>query len=87
MALLPEYEARLRNAGQRAAYYEKVVRTEDERLFEARYTAYSDRGVMDYMRDVLALLCEEELLGEADVMSFLALIQRTEAGISIWSTK
>ena len=87
MALLPEYEARLHNAGQRAAYYEKVVRTEDERLFEARYTSYSDRGVMDYMRDVLALLCEEELLGEADVMSFLALIQRTEAGISIWSTK
>ena len=85
--LLPEYEARLQNAGQRAAYYEKATRTEDERLFEERYTSYSDRGVMDYMRDVLALLCEEELLDEAEAMPLLALIQRTEAGISIWSGK
>ncbi len=86
-ALLPEYEARLQNAGQRTAYYEKAVRTEDERLFEECYTSYSDRGVMDYMRDVLALLCEEELLDKAEAMSLLELIQRTEAGISIWSMK
>ncbi len=87
MTLLPEYEARLHSAGQRAAYYEKAVRTEDERLFEARYTSYSDRGVMDYVRDVLALLCAEELLAEAEAMPLLALIQRTEAGMSIWSMK
>lgn len=86
-ALLPEYEARLQNAGQRAAYYEKAVQTEDERLFEERYTSYSDRGVMDYMRDVLALLCEEELLDEKEAMPLLELIQRTEAGVSIWSGK
>ena len=42
---------------------------------------------MDYMRDVLALLCEEELLDKAEAMSLLELIQRTEAGISIWSMK
>ena len=85
--LLPEYEARLQNAGQRAAYYEKAARTEDERLFEERYTSYSDRGVMDYMQDVLTLLCEEELLAKTEAMPLLALIRRTEAGASIWNTK
>ena len=87
MTLLPEYEARLRNAFQRAAYYEKAARTEDERLFEERYTSYSDRGVMDYVQDVLALLCEEELLSETEAMPLLALIRRTEVGVSIWSMK
>lgn len=85
--LLPEYETRLQNAAQRAAYYEKAVRTEDERLFEERYTSYSDRGVMDYMQDVLTLLCEEELLSETEAMPLLALIRRTETGASIWNTK
>jgi hypothetical protein len=63
------------------------MQTEDERLFEERYTSFSDRGVMDYIRDVLTLLCEEKLLDEAEAMPLLELIQRTEAGMSIWSTK
>jgi len=87
MTLLHEYEARLRNTGQRVAYYEKAANTELERLFEERYTSYSDRGVMDYVRDVLALLCEEGLLDEAEAMPSLALIQRTAAGMSLWNTK
>lgn len=87
LTLLPEYEARLRNAVQRVAYYERAARTESERLFEERYTSYSDRGVMDYMHDVLALLCEEELLSEAEAMPFLALIRRTDVGVSIWGMK
>jgi hypothetical protein len=87
MALLPEYETRLSNAAQRAAYYEKAIQTEDERLFEERYTSYSDKGVMDYMRDVLTLLSEEKLLDEAEALPLLELIQRTEAGMSIWSMK
>lgn len=87
LTLLPEYEARLRNAVQRVAYYEKAARTQDERLFEERYTSYSDTGVMDYVHDVLALLCEEELLPETEAMPFLTLIRRTDAGESIWGTK
>ena len=42
---------------------------------------------MDYMQDVLTLLCEEELLSETEAMPLLALIRRTEAGASIWNTK
>ena len=85
--LLPEYETRLQNAEQRAAYYEKAVRTEDERLFEERYTSYSDKGVMDYVRDVLALLCEEKLLEEDGIKPIRELLQRTEAGVSMWNMK
>ena len=87
MALLPEYAVRLHNARQRAAYYEAIADKSDARLFERRYTSYSDRGVMDYMRDVLALLCEEKLLQEDDLKPIWELIQRTQEGMSIWSTK
>jgi hypothetical protein len=85
--LLPEYEARLQNAGQRTAYYEKAVRTEDERLFEERYTSYSDKGVMDYVRDVLASCARKNCWTKPRAMSLLELIQRTEAGVSMWNMK
>ena len=87
MALLPEYKARLHNARQRAAYYETNTDKEAARLFEQRYTSYSDRGVMDYVRDVLALLCEEKLLHEDDIKQVWELIRRTQDGISIWDVK
>lgn len=85
MTLLTEYEARLHNARQRAAYYEATVDPLAAQLFEKRYTSYSDRGVMDYMRDVLALLCEEKLLHEDDIKPIWELIQRTQEGVSLWN--
>lgn len=86
-ALLPEYEARLENARARASYYERGKKDDGALLFEKRYTAYSDRGVMDYVRDVLALLIEDGLLDEKEIKPIWELIQRTDAGISIWNSK
>jgi len=87
LTLLPEYEARLNNARGRATYYEKAVLTEEEKWFERHYTSYSDRGVMDYVYDVLCILCEEKLLSSDDTKSILELIQRTGDGTSIWNSK
>ena len=85
--LLAQYEPRLINARERAAYYEANAKDSDAMLFEKRYTAYCDRGVMDYVRDVLAILCEEKELTENEVKPVAELIQRTDAGLSIWNTK
>lgn len=85
--LLPEYVARLKNARARADYYEYAQRTEEERLFEMRYTSYSDRGVMDYVYDVLCLLYEDQVLNLDENRSILELIQRTGDGGSIWNIK
>ena len=85
--LLPEYEARLKNARARAAYYERSTKGGDALLFEKTYTAYSDRGVMDYVRDALSILMEEKLLSESEIKPVFELIQRTDTGLSIWNTK
>lgn len=76
-AMLPEYQARLTGAEQRAAYYFKKSRTEDERRFEEEYTSYSDRGVMDYIRDVLELLIADKTLEHEEIAPVWKLIQRT----------
>lgn len=67
---------RLHNARQRAAYYEANANTPDARLFEQLYTSYADRGVMDYVHDILCLLCEEKRLTEAEVKPISELIRR-----------
>ena len=85
--LRSEYEMRLYNAKQRVAYYENATRTEDERWFEACYTSYSDQGVMDYMHDVLYLLCEEKQLGDEEIKPVLELIQRTREGMPVWDAE
>jgi hypothetical protein len=42
---------------------------------------------MDYVYDVLCILCEEKLLSSDDTKSILELIQRTGDGTSIWNSK
>lgn len=84
--LLSEYEMRLHNARQRAAYYETNANTPDARLFEKNYTSYADRGVMDYVRDILRLLCEEKRLTEAEIKPISELIRRASV-TSEWNTK
>lgn len=84
--LLPEYEMRLHNARQRAAYYEANANTPDARLFEQLYTSYADRGVMDYVHDILCLLCEEKRLTEAEIKPISELIRRASVA-SEWNMK
>lgn len=83
--LLNEYTKRLHNAEQRAAYYDKHSRTEEELLFEQSYTAYADRGVMDYVNDMLMMLAEYGDIPSEQAKPFMDLIKRTREGEDIWS--
>ncbi|MEA5060795.1 MAG: hypothetical protein VB049_12325 [Candidatus Pelethousia sp.] len=83
--LLAQYRPRFASAKQRADYYESRERAPEELLFEQCYTAYSDRGIMDYMRDILSILCEEKDISPNQAKPILDLIQRTQEGASIWN--
>ena len=85
--LLPEYRKRLDNARQMVEYYDCYADDADRIPFEKNYTSYSDRGVMDYVRDMFALLCMKGLLDEKEIESIWKLIQRTDQGTSIWNSK
>ena len=83
--LLASYEERLCRAREMARYYQKGPRAPEEQAFEEQYTSYSDRGIMDYVRDVLTLLCEDKALTAQDVKPMIDLIERTEEGKSLWN--
>lgn len=83
--LLAEYARRGEAARQLAAYYETHEPSEEERDFEARYTSYADRGVMDYVRDLLSALVRAGSLSEEETASMLALLARGNEGNSVWN--
>ncbi len=83
-ALLPEYQKRLDNAGQRTSYYDRHERTADELLFEQTYTSYCDRGVMDFVRDAVSFLTEENFIKPAQANPLIALLERKQEGESLW---
>lgn len=86
LMLLSDYRERLASARQRADYYDSRPRGDLETRFEQLYTDYSGRGVMDYMRDVLALLSEEgDEISPDQAKPILDLLQRTQEGTSIWN--
>ena len=66
----------MENASARVRYYENEShKSEMDRLFEEHYTAYADKGIMDYMRDVLAALCAQGVLKEDAAGDMLGLIR------------
>ena len=82
--LLPVYRSRLAVASAHTRYYEKHHRTAEELLFEQTYTEYADRGVMDYVCDMLQLLAEKGVLSRDQVKPMCALLSRTQDGETIW---
>ncbi|MDD3200126.1 MAG: hypothetical protein PHN73_07475 [Eubacteriales bacterium] len=87
-ALLSEYRARQDNAGQRTAYYDRHERTADEFLFEQTYTSYCDRGIMDYVRDAMRYLIEDNLIKPEQANPLLALLERKQEGeLLIWQER
>ena len=78
--LYPEYAYRYSCAKERAEYYFRFEAGEEEKVFEACYTSYNDRGIMDYVRDILAALLNKAALSKAEIGSFPELIIRPEEG-------
>ena len=74
--MLSQYSRRAEVVEPMASYYEKYPKSPLDRAFEEHYTAYSDRGVMDYVHDLLAVLIEQKKLG-AEAEAFLKMISRT----------
>lgn len=64
-------------------YYDRHRGT--ERAFEERYTSYNDRGVMDYVHDLLQLLTDRQALPVQETRSLLRLTERKETGESLWN--
>lgn len=79
-----DYTLRLENARERADYYLRWELNEEEREFEERYTSYNDRGLMDYVFDILTALADEHQLQGSEIADFLENIQRPAEGESTW---
>ena len=74
--LLEQYSQRLRQLKQFVEYYESHTPSAEEGLFEQYYTSYTDRGVMDYVRDLLLLLSKRGSLPENETLAFVEYIKR-----------
>ena len=77
--MLSQYLRRAEVVEPMASYYEKYPKSPLDIAFEERYTAYSDRGVIDYVHDLLAALIGQGCpdAGEAEV--FLKMISRSSS--------
>jgi len=76
MPLLADYQTRLACAEKMMRYYDQSSRTEMELCFEEHYTSYSDRGVMDYVHDVLMYFADEGVLPSSETRSMIELLER-----------
>ena len=72
--ILNDYSVNFDSLRQMVEYYDRS--DVKDLLFERTYTSYSDHGIMDYIRDMLALLKENEILTDEDINPIWDLIQR-----------
>ena len=82
--LLENYIQREKIVSRMVEYYEKHQMTEEEKEFEQRYTSYADKGVMDYVHDILTSLIKDGYLTEAETGNMLGLLKRNDMGNSVW---
>ncbi|MGI6105624.1 MAG: hypothetical protein ACOYD7_05475, partial [Raoultibacter sp.] len=74
------------NVSARAEYYLKPgKRGEEEKFFELYYTDYAERGLIDYVYDVLVLLRDSEALPEKESNEFVGLLKRRRFGLPPFS--
>ena len=83
--MLEQYRQRIGPVEQMASYYDSHPKTPEDVAFEEHYTSYADRGLMDYVHDVLVLLKEKGILDTTEKDSFLELICRNERGDTVWN--
>ena len=60
-----------------ADYYEIHERTAEELAFERRYNSLEDKGIMDYVHDLISSLTDEGLLDNSDTVRVLELSKRS----------
>lgn len=84
-ALLPDFSLRLKNAETQTAYYDRHANDSECSLFERNYTAYSDRGVMDYVHDILQLLVRQGAISPVQAKPMLFFLGRTQEGEPEWN--
>lgn len=75
--LLAGYRQKLKTAESIADYYEAHTRREERLAFEKKYTSYADRGVIDYVRDLVAGLALRGVLGAEEAVPLLELLHRS----------
>ena len=83
--MLEQYRQRIGPVEQMASYYDSHPKTPEDVAFEEHYTSYADRGLMDYVHDVLVLLKDKGILDTTEKDSFLELICRNERGDTVWN--
>jgi hypothetical protein len=69
------YEEQKRSAVEFSKEYEKKEKTPSDITFEERYTDYNDKGLIHYMRDVLAVLAKRGSLDEKEASEFLSFMR------------
>lgn len=84
-ALEGEYAQRLTLSRKLADYYLNSERSDSELTYERLYTSYSDRGLMDYVHDLLCTLRGGGDIQGAETDLIIEYTSRTEGGNSIWS--
>jgi len=84
-ALYADYALRAQNAEVLASYYLSQELSEEDREFRENYSSYGDRGLMDYVRDMLTALADSGELEKAEVQDFLENIRRNEEGDDSWT--
>lgn len=75
--ILSDYLKNYDNLKQMVEYYDHSDNDENQ-IFERYYTSYSDRSIMDYVRDMLVLFKEKKILTEEDVKPIWEMIQRED---------
>lgn len=78
--LMKEYGQRLEFSRQLVDYYDSCTQRNDTPTgsFEKQYTSYSDKGLMDYVHDLLSLLCEEGYLTRTKIENLIEYTTRPE---------
>ncbi len=70
-----EFSVRMYYAEQRARYYEAHRTSPEDHLFEERYTSRGGGSIADYVRDILILLMEKNVLTEKETKPFCKLLE------------
>lgn len=84
-ALEEEYKKRQQLCTELVNYYLNSGKSQDDESFERLYTSYSDRGLMDYVHDILDTLLQRGVLDAADADLIIEYTARAEGGKSIWN--
>jgi len=80
-----DFQQRLELSQSLVEYYYRHEKTGEEKAFEECYTSYSDRGLMDYVHDILKILIDEQLINSDEINRLLEYTSRDEEGKSIWN--